>query len=186
MFIMKQHLLFIAMAVFMAVGSTALSATEASKNAVTVSFTYIRQVDSAFNQMAVWIEDANGNYVKSLYASPKSLSSSTVLPVWYEKARAANLSAAEKGFVASNELVSGDKAYVWDCTDKDGNAVAAGRYHYCVESSTPWNTSIVYRGTIAAGTPDAVSSAYMATRAFQVPQLPLVVREVVQNVTART
>ncbi len=84
-------------------------------------------------QTALWIEDARGAHVKTVYVSGFSgfvKEKQVVLPVWaghskFEKADA----------VTSASIDAGQYAFAWNCTDASGKKVNPGRYTVRVETS---------------------------------------------------
>jgi tetratricopeptide (TPR) repeat protein len=84
-------------------------------------------------QTALWIADARGAHVKTVYVSGFSgfvKEKQVVLPVWagqskFEKADA----------VTSASIDAGQYAFAWDCTDASGKKVNPGKYTVRVETS---------------------------------------------------
>lgn len=122
---------------------------------VEIAFVYQRQSGKASNQFAVWIEDATGKLVKTLYATrftarggwkrrPESL------PLWVETQFFQSASADVDAFTGATPL-GGDLVYTWDCKDSEGTAAPPGEYRYLVEANLRWNSRVVYRGTIQIG-----------------------------------
>lgn len=88
------------------------------------------------NVMAIWIEDANGNFVKTRcrYWGNKTKDH---LPSWKSKSSQNTVDAVTGAtlFSTSSPTAFGDKTITWDGTDADGNVVADGTYKILVESS---------------------------------------------------
>ncbi|MCL2301228.1 MAG: DUF2271 domain-containing protein [Firmicutes bacterium] len=106
--------------------------------ALTISFDFERQSGFSSNQFAVWMEDADGTVVKTLFATeftakggyekrPSSLTN------WVERAVKTGITDADA--VAGATPKSGPVSYVWDCTDEDGKAVPPGTYKFFVENT---------------------------------------------------
>lgn len=131
---------------------------------VTVSFDHVKQSGWASNQFAIWIEDANGNYVRTLYATrftanggyknrPESLSE------WVTRSNLAEKEKAQTDAITSATPSSGRLSYVWDLTDVNGETVAAGEYRFFAEGNLRWSNRVLYSGVIKIGGEAATSEA---------------------------
>jgi len=123
-----------------------LGANSFAQTAGNLSFTFTQQPHTSYsgtkNVMAVWIQDANGNFVKT---RTRNVGSGTKdhLPTWSVNA----------GGTAANALGSGcnvvgattgatytnfsTRTVTWDGTDANGNIVADGTYKITIQST--WN-----------------------------------------------
>jgi hypothetical protein len=84
-------------------------------------------------QTAVWIEDAKGGHVKTVYVSGFSgfvKEKQVVLPVWAKQSKFDGADA-----VTSASIDAGQYAFAWDCTDNSGKKVTPGKYAVRVETS---------------------------------------------------
>jgi len=123
---------------------------------VVISFEYTRQSGSASNQHAVWIEDVDGNLVKSLFASQWTANGGyrtrpDSIAVWAERADLANMSSAEVDAVAGATPSSGVQSYIWDLTDLHGDAVKKGDYIFFIEGTLRWKNYVLISGIITIG-----------------------------------
>ena len=127
-----------------------------------ITFEFQKQSGHASNQFAVWIEDANRNYVKTLYATkftatggyknrPDSLST------WVSNSDLANMSDVDT--ITGATPKSGKLAYTWDLTDQKGNAVPDGPYRFVVEGALRWKNHVLYTGDIEIGGKPASATA---------------------------
>jgi hypothetical protein len=127
---------------------------EAGKLTVTLDFQ--RQSGYASNQYAVWVEDADGGYIATLYATrytanggykvrPDSISA------WVAKSGLADMEKAEVDAIAAATPASGTQTYTWDLTGADGSTVLPGEYRFCVEGSLRWKNRVLYSGVISIG-----------------------------------
>ena len=123
---------------------------------VTITFDYEKQSGYASNQFAVWIEDMDGNYIKTLYVTrytanggykdrPDSIST------WVEKSDLASMQKSEVDAIAGATPKTGNLSYSWDLTDANGNTVQFGDYKFFVEGSLRWNNRVIYSGVITIG-----------------------------------
>jgi hypothetical protein len=98
--------------------------------AIEVSFTYTKQSGFSSNQFAVWIEDAQGRYVKTLYATKFTASGGwkkreLSLVEWVKKSNLAGMSKAQIDAITGPTPKNGILRYVWDGTDSAGRTVPA-------------------------------------------------------------
>ncbi|MCD7962657.1 MAG: DUF2271 domain-containing protein [Rikenellaceae bacterium] len=105
------------------------------------------------NQIAVWIEDAQENYVRSLYASRFTADGGYVrrevsLSEWIEKSDWANASKEEIDAVSGSTQTEGLATLVWDFKDKSGEWIKSGRYIICIEANIKNEKKMFYRGVV--------------------------------------
>jgi hypothetical protein len=121
-----------------------------------ISFDFERQSGWASNQFAVWIEDTDGNFVTTLYATrytanggfkdrPESISE------WVNKSGLAVMEQSEIDAISGATPQTGRLSYTWDLTDTEGNTVPSGEYRFFVEGSLRWSNRVIYSGIIDIG-----------------------------------
>jgi len=120
---------------------------------VIISFDYTRQSGAASNQHAVWIEDTDGNFIKSLFASRWTANGGyktrhDSIFIWAERAGLANMSKDEIDAVAGASPRTGAQLYTWDLTDLSGDSVLQGDYIIYVEGTLRWKNYVLYSGVI--------------------------------------
>jgi len=120
---------------------------------VTISFDYIGQSGWASNQFAVWIEDMNGNYIRTLYSTRWTAAGGfrtrpMSIPTWVERSRLANMQPLEVDAIAGATPQSGILKYTWDLTDTSGNVVPPGKYQFMIEGSLRWGNRVLHSGII--------------------------------------
>lgn len=133
-----------------------LSAGQESSGTVTISYVLHKIPTIASNQIAVWIEDKDGNYVKTLFATQftarggfkKRLQS---LPEWIKTSDWENRSQAEIDAVSGATQRAGTNELLWDLTDNTGKTVAAGTYVYKIEGIIYWENRVIWQGKINVG-----------------------------------
>lgn len=128
---------------------------------VTVGFNYNHKDGPGSNQYAVWVEDASGKLVKTLFVTAYTTKGRSrngeplvrgyvkrpaCVPTWVEKSNAKEMSDAELDGVTGATPASGHRTYSWDFKDASGNLVAAGKYRICVEATLFNKSSIIYYG----------------------------------------
>ncbi len=137
------------------IASAALPAALLS-GSLTVTFDYTRQSGSASNQFAVWIEDAGGKLVKTLYATRFTADGGwefreQSLPVWTERFGIARRGDAEIDAVTGPTPREGTLVYTWDGSGEAGLPLPAGEYRVMVEGSLRWENQVLYTCDIALG-----------------------------------
>ncbi len=105
---------------------------KASKPVVAIDFV-LGYRDELAPQTAIWIEDASGKYVKTVFVSGFAgnvKGKQVTLPVWAEISKFEGADA-----VTSASIDVGHYIYTWDCKDLSGKPVAPGKYTAKVEVS---------------------------------------------------
>jgi hypothetical protein len=134
-------------------------ATESSnlEGEVIVTFEYSKQSGSASNQYAVWVEDKDGNYINTLYATKWTatggyLTRPDSLITWVERSSINTMPDyyidAISGATPSS---SGSQSYTWNLKDINGETVSPGKYTVFVEGTLLWSNYILYTGVISIG-----------------------------------
>ncbi len=118
---------------------------------VTITFDFQKQSGYAANQFAVWIEDENGVFIKTLYATRFTAKGgfrerADAIPVWVERSGISNATDADA--VTGATPKSGTLQYVWDLTDDTGERVANGTYRFYVEGTLRWKNRVLFSGEI--------------------------------------
>jgi hypothetical protein len=132
------------------------AARKSAPGRVEISFPFVRQGGIATNQFAVWIEDSEGNFVKTLYVTAFTAqggykSRKESIPAWVERSKIAELPESGIDAVSGATPRAGDLKYTWDCADQGGNPVPGGNYKFFVEGTLFWESGVLYSGTIAVG-----------------------------------
>jgi hypothetical protein len=155
--------------------------------AAELTFTYTRQSGAASNQFAVWIEDAQGRYIKTLYAARWTANGGwrrreTSIPIWVRVSNLVNLTAAQIDAVSgATPRSSGALTYTWDGTDSQGTAVPAGDYVIFLEGTLRWEHQVLYRAPIRLGQGTAMAEVSVEYSSDPVPE-----RTMISDVTVRT
>ena len=130
-----------------------------------VSFNYERQNGPGSNQYAVWIENANGEVVRTLFVTSFTtkgrargneplvrgyIKRPACVPAWVKAVKADNLTDAElDGFSGATPQSNGRQSFTWDFTDQKGQAVPEGKYTVRVEATLFNASTITYSGTFS-------------------------------------
>jgi len=129
---------------------------DTSQAAAELTLTFTRQSGSASNQYAIWIEDANGQHVKTLYASRWTANGGyarrpTSIPLWVKQSGLASLTRVQVDAVSGVTPRTGSFSYTWDGTNSNGVAVPAGDYVIILEATLRWENQVYYRAPITLG-----------------------------------
>jgi hypothetical protein len=121
---------------------------DAAIGAIEISFNYKKQPGHASNQFAVWIEDANGGYVTTLYATDFTANGgwklrATSIPDWVKASGVAD--GANIDAVSGATPSAGVQKYTWDFTDSSGGAYEGDKFTVVVEGTLRWDNQVVYR-----------------------------------------
>ncbi|ULQ58960.1 DUF2271 domain-containing protein [Brucepastera parasyntrophica] len=123
---------------------------------VSVSLTFTRQSGFASNQIAVWVEDSEGNLVKTLFVTKFTGKGGwkkrpNCVPVWLERSDIANAPRKNIDAVTGATPKTGPLSFKWDGSDQNGNRVPSGEYIICVEGTLRDASRVLYTGRIILG-----------------------------------
>ena len=140
----------------------AASAVTREDDIVSVAFDYQKQAGYASNQFAVWIEDADGALVKTLFVTQFTAKGGSekrpdAIPVWVKQSGLAQGTAQDA--VSGATPKSGSLSYAWDLTDQNGARVKDGTYTYYVEGTLRWKNHVLFSGEITLNGEAATSTA---------------------------
>lgn len=118
---------------------------------VTITLDYEKQSGFASNQFAVWIEDTDGNLIKTLFVTEFTVKTGfekrpDALPVWVSRAMPTKQSTPDATSGATPK--SGELTFVWDLNDQNGMRVADGTYQFFVEGTLRWKNHVLYSDEI--------------------------------------
>ena len=134
-------------------------------NSLEVSFNYQRQNGPGSNQYAVWIENENGEVVKTLFVTSFTTKGRTrgneqpmrgyikrpaCVPTWVKAARANDLSDQQlDAITGATPQTNGTQTFTWDFTDQQGKTVRKGTYKIFVEATLFNASTITYSGSFS-------------------------------------
>jgi hypothetical protein len=132
------------------------SQTSQGQSAAELSFSFTRLSGSASIQFAVWVEDAQGKFIKTLYATKYTANGGwkrreTSIPIWVRKSGLSNLTDAQIDAVTGATPRTGTLTYTWDGTDSKGAPVPAGEYFLFLEGTLRWENQVLYKAPIRFG-----------------------------------
>jgi hypothetical protein len=125
--------------------------------AAELSFDYKQQRGAGSNQFVIWVEDAAGNYIKTLYATNFTADGGwerrpTSLPVWVKKSGLAKMPRSQIDALTGATPEQGKLSYRWDFTDSKGAKVAPGKYKIILEATLKNENQALYSADIQTGT----------------------------------
>ena len=152
---------------FVCTVSTLLASCASKPGTVELSFNYTKQAGPGSNQYAVWIEDAAGKVVKTLFVTEftskgRSRDGSkpargytyrtSCMPTWVKHVGAESLTDEQMdAFTGATPAQSGVQTFTWDFTDQAGKSVAKGTYRVYLEATYNGNSVVTYTGTVTSG-----------------------------------
>jgi hypothetical protein len=137
----------------------------ASPGIVTISYTLFHPHWIASNQLAVWVEDANGTFVRTIFATDFMARRKGYLrrpqscPEWVKASGLASLPDVSIDAISGATQKPGPVELSWNCTDADGKAVLPGVYTYKVEGNISWEKRVLWEGKIEVGGKPSTSTA---------------------------
>ena len=152
---------------FVCTVSTLLASCASKPGTVELSFNYTKQAGPGSNQYAVWIEDAAGKVVKTLFVTEftskgRSRDGSkpargytyrtSCVPTWVKHVGAESLTDEQMdAFTGATPAQSGVQTFTWDFTDQSGQPVAKGTYRVYLEATYNGASVVTYTGTVSSG-----------------------------------
>jgi hypothetical protein len=121
-----------------------------------VSFIFHRQSGMSSNQFAVWIENAYGSHIKTLYTTRWTAEGGwkiwdVLLPDWKNAAQLKKMSPKAIDTISGATPPTGVLIYRWNCKTENGETVPAGEYRYFIEGNLRWANRVLYTGKIIIG-----------------------------------
>ena len=150
---MLKRILSIAMVSMLFLCMLALGCCEGTAQ-IKIQFDYQHMHTIASNQFAVWVEDAEGNLVKTLYVTGFTGSRrgyrnrDMSLPKWVGVANPEEMSDEEIDGISGATPSQGTLAYTWALTTDRGETVMDGVYHVYVEGALFWESEVLFSAGI--------------------------------------
>jgi rhodanese-related sulfurtransferase len=125
---------------------------EKTIDGVSIDFDYMRMSGKASNQFAVWIEDTEGNVVKTIYATDFTAerrgysNREDALSHWVKAAEPDNMDETDIDAISGATPQSGHQHFEWDLTDDEGQKVSDGKYSVKLEGTLFWSSNVIYTG----------------------------------------
>lgn len=150
-----------------------------------ISIDFNRSSTPASNQYAVWIEDMDGNVVKTLFVTNFTSNGGYAvredsIPTWVAHAKPSDMDKTRIDAITGATPSTGTHSYIWDGTNDDGNIVADGTYMFYVEGTLYWSSIVRYEGTVNMGDSESSTLDVKAVYTEDTEQN----RDMLSNVTA--
>ena len=134
----------------------ALTGAAAQQAAAELSFSFSKQSGFASNQFAVWIEDAQGVHIKTLYATRFTANGGwkrrpNSIPLWVKQSSLSSMNKAQVDALTGATPKNGSLTYRWDGDDSRGAALPAGNYVFILEGTLRNDNQVIYRAPIRIG-----------------------------------
>lgn len=142
------------------------SCSQNKSESLEISFNYTRQMTPGSNQYAVWVEDGNGEVVKTLFVTSFTakgrarngeelvrgyIKRPACVPTWVKNVNADALTDEQMDAISGATPDGGEKTFTWDFTDQDGKKVKKGSYRVCLEATLFNQSDILYSGEFTLG-----------------------------------
>ena len=123
---------------------------------LTVKFEYKHYPTLATGQYAIWIENAAGQLVRTVFVTRFTgrggyNNRPDCCPTWVSKANPQTHDSDEVDGYTGATPQNGQLQHVWDGKDDSGNVVANGTYRVCLEGTLYWSSRVLYQGAFALG-----------------------------------
>jgi len=132
--------------------------------AVELTFNFTRQSGHATNQFAVWIEDANGQHIKTIYATRFTANGGwrrrpDTIPYWVRQSNISGMTKEKIDVVSGATPKTGTQNFIWDGTDSNGIIAPDGDYTLLLEGTLRWKNQVIYRVPVQLGRGAALTEA---------------------------
>lgn len=140
--------------IFMLLSGVLLFCDNIDKNKqVEISVQWKKAPGFGSNQCAVWAEDENGNYIKTIYVSKFTGKGGfkkrpDCLTLWRSKANIKDSVPVEIDAITQSTPQNGENLFYWDLTDANNSPMPEGIYYLKVESNLRFEKRIVWTGKI--------------------------------------
>ena len=114
--------------------------TKTSEQSVVVTYNLHKIPTHGSNQVAIWVEDASGKFVRTLFVTEFTSKGGYIrrpssLKTWVEKSNWKAATENEIDALSSATPKAGVQKIVWDCKDAKGKALTSGTYTICMEGN---------------------------------------------------
>lgn len=145
-----------------------------------IDFSYRRQAGPGSNQIAIWVENAEGKVVRTLYVSDFTAGRGGwrirehSVPRWVRQAGVAGMTADRIDAFTGATPSPGPVTRVWDGRDDAGGPVPAGRYRIFLEATLRQENQVLYHADVEVGGPAGEVRPEPEYRGFDVPERAMI------------
>ncbi|MBR5716840.1 MAG: DUF2271 domain-containing protein [Bacteroidales bacterium] len=161
------------------VAATLFAATSCAQKAtsVEITFNYERQDGPGSNQYAIWVENAQGEVVRTLFVTSYTtkgrargdeelvrgyIKRPNCVPTWVKTVKANDLSDEELDvFTGATPQNNGIQTFTWDLKDQKGAVVPKGTYTIYVEGTLFFESIVMYQAKFS--TDDEINKSLIFT-----------------------
>ena len=121
---------------------------------VEVSFDFTRMSTHASNQLAIWVENADGELIKTVLVTNFTAARrgyrnrDMALLHWVSAVEPEGMSDGQIDAISSATPSAGNLVYFWDLTDQNGDRVPDGVYTVCLEGTLYWESNVLFSAVI--------------------------------------
>jgi len=134
--------------------SAAQSAAHSSTAALEVTFAFTRQ-NGHSNQFALWIEDTEGKYLKTLYITRWTANGgyrrTSSIPEWVKKSEPSKMIKSQIDAISGATPKTGKLTFTWDRTDDSGATLPAGDYVLVIEGTLRLKNQVYCKVPVTVG-----------------------------------
>ncbi len=149
------------------VATALFAATSCAQKAtsVEISFNYEHQDGPGSNQYAVWVENAEGKVVRTLFVTSYTtkgrargdeelvrgyIKRPNCVPTWVKSVNANDLTDEQlDAFTGATPQNNGVQTFTWDFKDQKGVVVPKGTYKVFVEATLIFESVVMYEATVS-------------------------------------
>ena len=123
-------------------------------NSVEISFDYERIGSHATNQMAIWVENADGELVKTVLVTNFAAARrgyrnrDMAISHWVAAADPESMSDEQIDAISSATPGAGHLTYIWNLTDQNDDRVPDGVYTVYLEGTLFWESNVLFSAVI--------------------------------------
>jgi hypothetical protein len=145
---------------FVVLNANIFAQTTNGQKTVTISYSWTRIKSFGSNQVAIWIEKADGRHIRTLFATKYTATGGYIhrplsLSEWTQKFNLKEASKEQVDAITGSTPKSGMQTVVWDGKDQHGKTVEAGTYIVRMEANIHDADKMFFRGIITIGGEDA-------------------------------
>lgn len=143
----------------LALSGLAISGEASGAFRAEIDFSYRRQGGPGSNQIAIWVEDARGDVVRTIYVSNFTAGEGgwrireNSVPRWVRQAGIADMAAARIDAFTGATPSSGKVRQAWNGRDDAGNPVPVGNYRIFLEATLRQENQVLYSADVTVGGP---------------------------------